>query len=87
MQNLARHADDPNTPFWEMLKTGSDAFLATGRAKMSQQARPVLVTQWGHELAASDFSTPIPSTALIYYTFWRASRDKSANTYVIVIPF
>jgi len=31
-QNLARHADDPNTPFWEMLKTGSDAFLATGRS-------------------------------------------------------
>ena len=30
-QNLLRHADDPNTPFWEMLKTGSDAFLATGR--------------------------------------------------------
>jgi murein L,D-transpeptidase YafK len=30
-QNLARHADDPNTPFWEMLKTGSDAFLATER--------------------------------------------------------
>jgi murein L,D-transpeptidase YafK len=30
-QNLASHADDPNTPFWEMLKTGSDAFLATGR--------------------------------------------------------
>ena len=31
MQNLARHAANPNTPFWEMLKTGSDAFLATGR--------------------------------------------------------
>jgi murein L,D-transpeptidase YafK len=31
MQSLARHADDPNTPFWEMLKTGSDAFSATGR--------------------------------------------------------
>jgi murein L,D-transpeptidase YafK len=30
-QNLARHADDPNRPFWEMLKTGSDAFLATER--------------------------------------------------------
>jgi hypothetical protein len=30
-QNLARHADDPNTPYWEMLKTGSDAFLATER--------------------------------------------------------
>jgi murein L,D-transpeptidase YafK len=30
-QNLARHADDPHAPFWEMLKTGSDAFLATGR--------------------------------------------------------
>jgi murein L,D-transpeptidase YafK len=30
-QNLAHHADDPNAPFWEMLKTGSDAFLATGR--------------------------------------------------------
>src|ERR1700720_1393893 len=30
-KNLTRHADDPNAPFWEMLKTGSDAFLATGR--------------------------------------------------------
>jgi murein L,D-transpeptidase YafK len=26
-QNLARHAGDPNMPFWETLKTGSDAFL------------------------------------------------------------
>jgi murein L,D-transpeptidase YafK len=30
-QNLARHAGDPNMPFWEMLKAGSDAFLATQR--------------------------------------------------------
>ena len=30
-ENLARHADDPNTPFWDMLRTGSDAFLATGQ--------------------------------------------------------
>ena len=30
-ENLARHADDPNTPFWDMLKNGSDAFLATGQ--------------------------------------------------------
>jgi murein L,D-transpeptidase YafK len=30
-KNLTRHADDPNTPFWDMLKNGSDAFLATGR--------------------------------------------------------
>jgi murein L,D-transpeptidase YafK len=30
-QNLARHARDPNMPFWEMLKAGSDAFLVTGR--------------------------------------------------------
>jgi murein L,D-transpeptidase YafK len=30
-ENLASHADDPNTPFWDMLKNGSDAFLATGR--------------------------------------------------------
>jgi murein L,D-transpeptidase YafK len=29
--NLARHAEDRNAPFWEMLKVGSDAFLATGR--------------------------------------------------------
>jgi murein L,D-transpeptidase YafK len=28
-QNLADHADDPNLPFWEMLKAGSDAFLVT----------------------------------------------------------
>jgi murein L,D-transpeptidase YafK len=25
-----RHAEDPNAPLWEMLKTGSDAFYATG---------------------------------------------------------
>jgi murein L,D-transpeptidase YafK len=30
-QNLARHAYDPNAPFWAMLKSGDDAFLATGR--------------------------------------------------------
>jgi murein L,D-transpeptidase YafK len=30
-QNLASHAGDPNIPFWEMLKAGSDAFLATQR--------------------------------------------------------
>jgi murein L,D-transpeptidase YafK len=30
-QNLASHAGDPNTPFWGMLKTGSDAFFATGQ--------------------------------------------------------
>jgi murein L,D-transpeptidase YafK len=29
-ENLTRHADDPNAPFWEMLKTGSDAFSAAG---------------------------------------------------------
>jgi murein L,D-transpeptidase YafK len=28
-QNLARHAGDPNMPFWQMLKAGSDAFMAT----------------------------------------------------------
>jgi murein L,D-transpeptidase YafK len=30
-ENLARHADDPNAPFWDMLKNGSDAFLATAQ--------------------------------------------------------
>jgi murein L,D-transpeptidase YafK len=30
-ENLARHADDTNAPFLAMLKTGSDAFVATGR--------------------------------------------------------
>jgi murein L,D-transpeptidase YafK len=30
-QNLARHAGDPNMPFWEMLKVGDDAFLAAER--------------------------------------------------------
>jgi murein L,D-transpeptidase YafK len=30
-QNLARHTGDPNMPFWEMLKAGSDAFLTTER--------------------------------------------------------
>ena len=30
-QNLARHADNPNVPFCEMLKSGDDAFFATER--------------------------------------------------------
>jgi murein L,D-transpeptidase YafK len=30
-QNLARHAGDRNAPFWQMLKAGSDAFLAAGQ--------------------------------------------------------
>lgn len=30
-QNLASHAGDPNMPFWQMLKAGSDAFVATER--------------------------------------------------------
>ena len=30
-QNLASHADDPNMPFWQMLKTGSDAFAGTAQ--------------------------------------------------------
>ena len=33
-ENLARHAGDSNIPFWEMLKTGSDAFLASERPPM-----------------------------------------------------
>lgn len=31
MQNMMRHANDPNMPFWDMLKDGSDAFFLTGR--------------------------------------------------------
>ena len=30
-ENLARHAEDPNATFWEMIKIGSDAFVANGR--------------------------------------------------------
>jgi murein L,D-transpeptidase YafK len=30
-QKVAAHAGDPNLPFWEMLKAGSDAFLTTER--------------------------------------------------------
>jgi murein L,D-transpeptidase YafK len=33
-ENLASHAGDPNMPFWEMLKTGSDAFIASERPPM-----------------------------------------------------
>jgi murein L,D-transpeptidase YafK len=29
-ENLMRYAEDPNAPFWEMLKTGSDTFSAAG---------------------------------------------------------
>jgi murein L,D-transpeptidase YafK len=31
MQNMRRHANDPNVPFWDMLKDGSDEFSLTGR--------------------------------------------------------
>jgi murein L,D-transpeptidase YafK len=30
-ENLTRHAQDPNASFWQMLKTGNDAFLAGGQ--------------------------------------------------------
>jgi len=30
-QNMMRHARDPNVPFWNMLKDGSDAFVLTGQ--------------------------------------------------------
>lgn len=30
-ENMARHAGDPNMPFWEMLKVGHDAFVRDGR--------------------------------------------------------
>ena len=30
-ENLARHADDPNLPFWTMLKDGSDRFEASAQ--------------------------------------------------------
>jgi len=30
-ENLMRHAQDLDAPFWQMLKTGSDAFSAAGR--------------------------------------------------------
>ena len=29
-ENLTRHANDPNAPFWEMLKAGNDTFSAEG---------------------------------------------------------
>jgi murein L,D-transpeptidase YafK len=31
MTNLVRHEQDPNVSFWQMLKTGGDAFLETGQ--------------------------------------------------------
>jgi murein L,D-transpeptidase YafK len=30
-ENLVRHEEDPNAPFWQMLKQGSDVFTATGQ--------------------------------------------------------
>src|SRR5499427_720986 len=31
MANLVRHEQDPNSSFWQVLKTGNDAFLETGQ--------------------------------------------------------
>ena len=43
--NLARHEQDPNVSFWQMLKTGSDAFLEIGQPPMVAVCRSALRIQ------------------------------------------
>ena len=50
--NMERHRDDPNAPFWAMLKAGSDTFDAT--------ARPPQVAVCDHRYVFSPADGPAP---------------------------
>lgn len=51
--NLERHRDDPNAPFWAMLKAGSDAFAA--------KARPPQVAVCDHRYVFAPDGAPSPA--------------------------
>jgi murein L,D-transpeptidase YafK len=59
-QNLARHADDPNAPFWQVLKMGSDAFFATERPPSVAVCDQHYVFNPAVSVNNLDSSTPCP---------------------------
>jgi murein L,D-transpeptidase YafK len=59
-QTLARHADDPNAPFWQVLKMGSDAFFATGRPPSVAVCDQHYVFNPAVSVNNLDSSTPCP---------------------------
>ena len=65
--NMARHADDPNMPFWEMLKVGHDAFERTARpprvAACDGRYRFKLDPSWNAASDAEVCNSPEPSMA------------------------
>ena len=59
-QNLTRSADDPNAPFWQVLKMGSDAFFATGRPPSVAVCDQHYVFNPAVSVNNLDSSTPCP---------------------------
>jgi murein L,D-transpeptidase YafK len=83
VQNLAGHAGDPNMPFWEMLKAGSDAFLATERPPRVAVCDRRYVF---NPVVAGDLDPSAPCPAAIESTAIASasgpSREKSANSFL-----
>jgi murein L,D-transpeptidase YafK len=76
-QNLARYAYDPNAPFWAMLKSGDDAFSATGRPPSVAvcNQRYVFNLKGADDL---DANAPCPPGAATYVANIRRSPAKLA---------
>jgi murein L,D-transpeptidase YafK len=76
-QNLARYAYDPNAPFWAMLKSGDDAFSATGRPPSVAvcNQRYVFNLKGADDL---DANAPCPPGAATYVANVRRSPAKLA---------
>lgn len=94
-QNLARHAQDRNAPFWQMLKAGSDAFLATWQPPKvavcdlryvfnpltDQDLDPVAPCPPGidQDLLASDDQSPAKAIGIAAWSGRLALADQSAD--------
>ena len=77
-QNLARHAGDPNMPFWQMLKAGSDAFLDGGATPTSRCLRSALCLQSRHWWRSRS-SCPLPG----WHRFADCRRDHTTSPHGI----
>lgn len=67
-ENMARHADNPNMPFWEMLKVGYDAFSRTSQpprvAACAGRYRFKLDPTWNAASDAEICASPAPGETM-----------------------
>jgi len=82
-QNLASHAGDPNMPFWEMLKAGSDAFLATERPPRVAVCDRRYVF---NPAVAGDFDPSAPCPIGIDSTPIAGALQSSRETFASAVP-